>query len=86
MFVSAVIVYDYVKFLMGVFSVEMFQEAKELRMCVGIDTSSLYEPLVDEQGSQQAGCTMPGVSMGLPPCSIWSHGQHGLGPVKRLDL
>ncbi|MGD0398494.1 MAG: hypothetical protein ABSC04_06225 [Syntrophobacteraceae bacterium] len=42
MFVSAVIVHDHIKSLMVVFPVEMFQEAKELRMCVGIDSSSLF--------------------------------------------
>ena len=35
---------------------------------------------------RQIGCATPGISMGLPPFSIWSHGQHGSGPVKRLDL
>ncbi len=42
MFVSAVVIRDDMKSLMVVFPAEMFQEAKELRMCVGIDSSSLF--------------------------------------------
>ena len=86
MLVGAIIVNDYMKILMRVFSIEMFQEIKELNMGVGIHASSLYKALMDEQGGKQARCAMPGVSMGLALCPVWSQWQHRLGSIQGLDL
>ncbi len=71
---------------MRVFSIEMFQEAKEFLMCMGINTPPLCETLTDEQGGQRPGCAMPDASMGMALCLVRSQGQHRLGSIKRVDF
>jgi hypothetical protein len=58
------------KILLRKFAVEMLQKSKELDLGMGIKTSSIYDPFVNEQRSKRARRTMPGISMGLAFCPV----------------